>query len=144
MDEIQNVCDRVGIVSNGSLKYLGNPYKFISTFSKDYKLEIKLNYKKKHIENKEIITNINNEERLLGNKEEKNKIKELMQEIFPKGCCLIEEYLYNISFKIRYDVLNVNKLFEKLQEVQEQLQIDNWVISKFTFDDIFIKLIDNN
>ena len=144
MDDIQHVCDRVGIVSNGSLKYLGNPYKFINTYSKDYKLEIKFNYKKRHVENKEIITNLNNEEKLFRNKDKKNKIKELMQEIFPKGCRLFEEYLYNISFKIRYDVLNVNKLFEKLKEVQEQLQIDNWVISKFTFDDIFIKLIDNH
>lgn len=145
MDEMQHICDRVGIISNGSLKHLGNPYKFITNYSKYYKLEINLNYKeRKKTENKEIITTLENEEKILENAEKKKKIKELMYGLFPKGCCVYQEYLYIISFKIRYDVLNVNKLFEKLKEVQEKYQIANWTMSQFSIDDLFIRLINSH
>ena len=34
MDEIQAICSRIGIISKGQLKYIGNTYKFIMDYQR--------------------------------------------------------------------------------------------------------------
>ena len=151
MDEIQIFCDRIGIVEEGKIKYIGNQYKFISEYSKKFKLEIGLNQNKDKkqkdnnkeidiIEKKEDINTLNKDEEI-SNKEKIEKIKYFIYEIFPKGCSVFEKNHYNISFKIRYDVLNINTLHKKLQEMKEKLYISNWGISQFNLENTFIKMI---
>ena len=64
-----------------------------------------------------------------------------INEIYPKGCSVYEECLYTISFKISYDVVNIEVLFKKLEQAKERLYIENWGISQINLEDIFIKLI---
>ena len=154
MDEIQALCGRVGIISKGHLQYIGNQYKFINGYSKKLKLEISVRQypnKKKFLDNNNLdeIKEENDENDLINNNEGKqltykekiNNIKYYINEIYPKGCSVYEECLYTISFKISYDVVNIEVLFKKLEQAKERLYIENWGISQINLEDIFIKLI---
>ena len=151
MDEIQIFCDRIGIVEKGKIIFIGNQYKFMNEYSKKIKLEISLNQNKNKkqkdnnkeidiIEKKEDINTLNKDEEI-SNKEKIEKIKYFIYEIFPKGCSFFEKNRNNISFNIRYDVLNINILYKKLQEIKEKLSISNWGISQFNLENTFIKMI---
>jgi len=151
MDEIQIFCDRIGIVEKGKIIFIGNQYKFMNEYSKIIKLEISLNHNKDKkqkdnnkeidiIEKKEDINTLNKDEEI-SNKEKIEKIKYFIYEIFPKGCSVFEKNRNNISFNIRYDVLNINILYKKLQEIKEKLSISNWGISQFNLENTFIKMI---
>ena len=158
MDEYQNLCNRIGIISKGKLKYLGNQFKFINEYTKKYKLEISIQKYDKYPniinndknkldeiieeENENEINTINKKVEKLCAKEKLEKIKKYILKIFPKGCSVFEEFNYNISFKIGYDVLNIKLLFKKLKEDKEKLHIENWGISQFNLEDIIIKLIE--
>ena len=154
MDEIQALCDRVGIISKGKLKYIGNQYKFINGYSKKIKLEIsvrqypkknnildnnKLDEIKEEKDENDLINN--NEGKQLTYKEKIDNIKYYIKQLFPKGCSVFEECHYTISFKICYDVVNIEQLSKKLEQDKEKLFIENWGISQINLEDIFIKLI---
>ena len=155
-DEIKTLCDRVGIISKGQLKYIGNQYKFINNYCKKLKLEISLRQypkSKKNIIDKDKLDEIleekdenslidnKNEINLLTNKEKINNIIFFIKGIFPKGCSIFKECRYSISFNICYDILNIELLNKKLEEAKERLYIENWGISQLDLEDIFIKLI---
>ena len=153
MDEIQALCSRVGIISKGQLKYLGNQYKLINGCSNKLKLEISIRQypKKKNILNNDGLEEIKEENdendinknvwKQLTYKEKLNNIKHFINEIFPKGCSVFEECLYTISFIICYDVVNIEILFKKIEQAKERLFIENWGISQINLEDIFIKFV---
>ena len=155
-DEIKTLCDRVGIISKGQLKYIGNQYKFINSYCKKLKLEISLRQypksKKNNIDKDKLdeileekdendLIDNKNEINLLTNKEKINNIIFFIKGIFPKGCSIFKECHYSISFNICYDVLNIELLNKKLEEAKERLYIENWGICQLDLEDIFIKLI---
>ncbi len=45
MDEVEVLSDRIGIITNGSLKYLGTQFKLKRVYGKGFKLVINLNNK---------------------------------------------------------------------------------------------------
>ena len=155
-DEIKTLCDRVGIISKGQLKYIGYQYKFIYSYCKKLKLEISLRQypksKKNNIDKDKLdeileekdendLIDNKNEINLLTNKEKINNIIFFIKGIFPKGCSIFKECHYSISFNICYDVLNIELLNKKLEEAKERLYIENWGICQLDLEDIFIKLI---
>ena len=148
MDEEENLCDRIGIISKGKLKYIGDKYNFINSVSKTIKLEICLQQykKKKSMKNEEnkldkIIEEEKNEiENNYTGEEKMKKIKNYIKEIIPKVCSIFEEHRYSISFKIYYDELNHKLLFKKLEEDKDKLFIANWGVSQLNIEDVLIDL----
>lgn len=66
-----------------------------------------------------------------------------IEEILPRGK-LVTAFNGNIIFKIPLEGFIVSELFEKLEEVKEDLRISDWGISQSSLEDVFMEIVDSS
>lgn len=140
MDEAEVLADRIGIIVNGQLKCLGTKFKLKRVYGKGFKLVINLNTSSNKNINNEKNSNSSNSN---SNYNSGDLVLSALKEVFP-STRISESYKSTCVYVITTEEFDAEILFNKLNEIKENLGINNWAISQVSLEDIFIKLTEKD
>ncbi|EGR34219.1 hypothetical protein IMG5_020170 [Ichthyophthirius multifiliis] len=147
MEEADILCNRIGIITNGSLRCIGQSVSLKNLYGGGYHLYINC-HKEKYLENY-----LNDEEKKQINQQ---KLLEFIQVLLPRSK-KVSEFNTNFVFQVPQDGLKISQIFEELQKKKEELRISgiyfffyiyfqqynlDWGISQSSLEDVFMQIVE--
>ncbi|KYR02910.1 ABC transporter A family protein [Tieghemostelium lacteum] len=115
MEEVEALCQRVGIFINGELKCIGGCSELVSRFSKGYKIMI-------------------NAEQ--GYEQEAQKY---LMDLIPQAT-LLTSIAGTSNYEVPHGSIEMSNIFSAFEENKERLHITDWGISNSSLEEVFIKV----
>ncbi|GJD05687.1 ABC transporter A family member 8 [Galdieria sulphuraria] len=114
MEEAERLCDRTGIMANGSLKCIGSPEELKIRLGKGFRLNISC--PRKRIQS----------------------VRSFIEEQYPEAF-LDHSLAGSIIFWLPRNI-SIASVFELMEKVKDELSIQDWGISQSTLEDVFISV----
>jgi len=161
MEEADVLCNRIGIITDGTLRCVGSKVRLKTLYGGGYHLYINCHKDKYFLKlqlESEDKAKVN---RKLSNEESKEspfstssalmpmetspeyyhqKVKRYIKEILPRSS-LRSEFNGNFVFQVPLEGLEVSRLFDDLEARSKELAISDWGISQSSLEDVFMEIV---
>ncbi len=124
MEEADVLCSRIGIMSAGILRVLGNALHLKGKYGGGYHLYVNC----EKTDNLDMLKDIH------------QRVKSYVKRILPNSE-LSEDNNGNFTFKVPMEGLKVSDLFDQIESQKQQLSISDWGISQCTLEDVFLRVV---
>jgi len=114
MEEAEVLCSRIGILSKGSLRCVGDKQRLKTRFGRGYKLEISVD--------------IANRQRAIA----------YVQDLVPEAKLVAQS---QSSLVFRVASVQLSKVVEQMEKNKSRTGIRNWGISQTSLDDVFFSIV---
>lgn len=116
MDEAETLCDRIGIMSLGRLKCLGNQLHLKNKFGEGYRLDIAFDDGRR------------------------SDLSHYVHSIIP-SVREVSSFGGHAEFQVPAGSVKISSLFEKFEAKKKELGITDWGISNTSLEDVFLEII---
>ncbi|GJQ15034.1 hypothetical protein GpartN1_g6825.t1 [Galdieria partita] len=127
MDEAERLCDKIGLVSRGSLLCVGDPESLKNRLGMGYRIEVTIE-SKRHDQSaavaKDILLRLN---RVFEGKVELNRN-------------INGHLIYNIP----RSVVLLSKIFQEVAKLTKDFPVRDWAVSSSTLEDVFVRVVSND
>ncbi|CAD8183724.1 unnamed protein product [Paramecium octaurelia] len=131
MEEADVLCTRIGIISSGVLRCIGQSTHLKSIYGGGYHLFIS--------SHKELYLQKNNDPH--NQYYYQNMIKNYLKSILPQAI-LVQEFNGNFIYQVEKNQLVVSEVFQSIESKKEELRIQDWGISQATLEDVFMRVVE--
>jgi ABC-type multidrug transport system ATPase subunit len=156
MEEADVLCNRIGIVTDGTLRCIGPQVRLKTLYGGGYHLFINC-HKAKYINllkksHKEMIRNsrVENDVKVEEDKEDMGKeefnlseihknVKDFVHELI-STVLLLQEFNGNFIFQIPIEGFDAERLFTEMEGNKTKLKISDWGISQCSLEDVFTRI----
>ncbi|KAL4456247.1 hypothetical protein ABPG74_014208 [Tetrahymena malaccensis] len=139
MEEADVLCSRIGIITNGSLRCIGQSVTLKKNYGKGYHLYI--NCEKKKQQDKSAFDEESHQSESGTQEEIKDNLFKYIDEIIPKNEKK-PSFNMNFIFQIPNDNLKVSQIFDLLEKEKARLKISDWGISQSSLEDVFMSIVE--
>jgi len=137
MEEADVLCSRIGIITNGALRCIGNQTKLKGKYGGGYHLYINC-HKDKYFNRHSNLT-IQRDPSIIA-EDCYEKLEKYIKELLPKSQ-LKSSFNGGFIYLVPLEGLEVSKLFEEIESKKEELGISDWGISQSTLEDVFMEIV---
>jgi ABC-type multidrug transport system ATPase subunit len=127
MDEAERLCDKIGLVSQGTLLCVGNPESLKNRLGMGYRVEVTIDNKRQDqtaAVAKDILLRLN---RIFEGKVELNRN-------------INGHLIYNIPLS----VVRLSKVFAEVAKLTKEFPIRDWAVSSSTLEDVFVRVVSSD
>jgi len=137
MEEADVLATRIGIITDGVLRCVGNQTRLKSKYGGGYHLFINCHRNNKHFGRNLELTR----EQTNMDEESYSKVQVYIKELLPKAK-LRSAFNGSFVYLVPVEGLEVSKLFENLESNKNELGISDWGISEPTLEDVFMEVVE--
>ena len=120
LEEADVLCDRIGIMSKGSLRCLGTSLHLKNKFGEGFRVSI--NFDEKDLSKGPV---------------------DYVLSILPKAR-IITNFAGNVTFEVAKESIVCSKLFMQMETNKEKHGIKDWALSQTSLEDVFLNIVRND
>ncbi|EME27268.1 ABC transporter A family member 12 [Galdieria sulphuraria] len=127
MDEAERLCDKIGLVSHGSLLCVGDPESLKNRLGMGYRIEVTID-SKRHDQSaaiaKDMLLRLNG--------------------VFKEKVELNRNINGHLIYNIPRSVVLLSRVFEEVAKLTKDFPIRDWAVSSSTLEDVFVRVVSND